>query len=171
MPGNTPIKVSVEDAHTHHHRMLEDRVLSGDGLVLGTIGRIAVSWNGKSYVIDLAKQVAGGVASKFWMYESHREGDPTLPYDADTFMFLSANNPLVTTGMIDLESGLRAFSKPGFWQVGSNNVPAQVVVSGVTKYNVPVFPYPGATGTPTGSPLMGDLDLGQKWIYHGQLVC
>lgn len=116
-------------------------------------------------------QLSSSGGGKFWMYEDHREGDPTFPYAADTFMFLSDNNPLVTTGMIDLVSGLRAFSKPGFWQVGSNNVPAQVVVSGVTKWNVPVYPYPGATGTPTGSPLKGDLDLGQFWIYHGQLVC
>src|ERR1019366_4822106 len=114
MPGNTPPKVSVEDAHTHHHRMLEDRVLSGDGLVIGTMGHIAVSWNGKSYVIDLAKQVAGG-ASKFWMYEDHREGDSTLFYAANSCLYLSPLNPLVTIGMMDIVSNTTKVSCQGVW--------------------------------------------------------
>lgn len=111
----------------------------------------------------------GGSGSRFWMYEDHREGDPTLPYDADTFMYLSINNSLVVTGMIDVVSGLTAFSKPGYWQA-AQNVPPQTSDT-PPKYNVPVFPYPGATGTPTGSPLMGDLDLGQFWFYWGNIQC
>ena len=113
----------------------------------------------------------GGIGSgKFWMYEDHREGDPTLPYDADTFMYLSVNNPLVITGMIDVVSGLTAFSKPGYWQA-AQNVPPQTSDT-PPKYNVPVFPYPGATGTPTGSPLKGDLDVpGLFWIFWGNVQC
>lgn len=135
----------------------------------------SVKWRtiGNGYGADVIFPSSSSIKSGGWdwMYPTHKEGDPTQTYSADTFMFLSANNPLVTTGLIDAVSGLNVKALPGFWQA-AKNVPAQVVVAGVTKWNVPVFPYPGATGTPSGSPLKGDLDGGGLfWIYFGQIVC
>ena len=78
MPDNIPIKVNVEDAHTHHHRALADRVLNGVGLIIGAQGQITVSWNGKSYVLALARQFnvgsGGGYAGEYDPTKSYTEG-------------------------------------------------------------------------------------------------
>jgi len=124
-----------------------------------------------------------------WMYPDNKELDPSLNYSVGKWVYISALNPLVTTGMIDLVSGTNTKSCQGLWEC-CQDVPPQVVISGVTMFNVPVFPYPAGAATlggatflmgttaPSGSPLVGDLDLinpttGQKilyWIYRGDIT-
>jgi hypothetical protein len=107
-------------------------------------------------------KVGGGVV---WQ-TPYKELDPTVAVAVGTFVYLSPGNPLVTTGLTDLVSGLVVNAPAGIWQA-AQNVPAQVTVSSVVKYNVPQIPYPGASGaTPSGTPLKGDLDGANVfWIF------
>ena len=120
-----------------------------------------------------------------WMYPTHKELDPTLPYSAGKVAYISSLNLLVTAGMTDLISNATATSCPGVW-LCVQDVPA--AVSG--KFNVPVYPYiAGATAkggatflmdttAPTGTPLIGDLDLVDTttglpsfyWHYLGKVT-
>lgn len=84
----------------------------------------------------------------------NKELDPTVAVTAGTAVYISLNNPLAVTGLMDLVLAVVIPAPPGVW-IALKNVPAQVVVSGVTKYNVPQLPTPG---TPAGTPLAGDLD-------------
>lgn len=99
----------------------------------------------------------------------NKEIDPSLAVQKDTFVYITAGNVLVTTGMTDIVSNANVISCEGFWQA------AQIVPAAVGgKYNVPVFPYPSATGNPTGAPgnVMGDLDNPAIfWLYWGQVAC
>jgi hypothetical protein len=77
--------------------------------------------------------------------------------------------------LTDLVSGLLTTSPCGIWEA-AQDVPAKVTdpatLPAGTYYNVPQLPYPGATGTPAGAPLAGDLDGADVfWIFHGQSVC
>lgn len=127
-------------------------------------GKWSYGPSGYRYKPNFPSSSGGAGASKFWMYPTHKEGDPTLPYDADTFMYLSPLNPLVTTGLRDLISGTVLLAQPGFWQA-AQNVPAAVLVAGVLSYNVPQI---AAQGAVTGSPAKGDLDNNLFWIRHPQ---
>ena len=112
-----------------------------------------------------------GVGGGNFIWQSPRECNPAVAVPKDTFVFISSDNPLVTTGIVDLASGTLTTAQPGFWQAAVA-VPAQVTVSGVVKYNVPQFPYPGDTGYDAGPPVFGDLDDADIfWIYWGALNC
>lgn len=74
------------------------------------------------------------------------ELDPTQVCAAGDWRYVSPLNPLVTTGLKDLVAGSVIKAKPGLWRA-KKAVPAQATVSGVTSYNVPQLPYPGASGT------------------------
>lgn len=87
------------------------------------------------------------------LWQNPKELDPTVAVPKFTRVYISPNNTLVTTGLTDLVSNVVTTAPPGIWET-VQNVPAK---SG-GKYNVPQIPYPGATGTPSGSPLKGDLD-------------
>ncbi len=103
-----------------------------------------------------------------WMYPTHIEGDSSQSYSAGYSMYMSALNPLVTTGMTDLVSGANATSCQGVW-LAMQNIPA----AASSKWNVPQFPYPTNPGTvaPTGTPLKGDLDnAGLYWYYLGDIT-
>jgi len=135
----------------------------------------------------LRHRIVGGAISGGWdwMYASRKELDPRLDYYVGKWAYISALNPLVTTGMIDLVSGTNTKACQGLWEC-CQNVPA----ANGGKFNVPVFPYPagaavvgGATflmGTtvPSGYPLVGDLDLVNPtsgspilhWIYRGDIT-
>jgi hypothetical protein len=120
---------------------------------------IVMGPNGWVATIDLTQAVAsgGGGGGFDWMYPTHREYDPTLPYSAGKFMTISPKNALVTAGMTDLVLGTVIKSPPGIWQA-AQNVPAQTTDS-PPKVNVPQMPLPGAAGAvPTGTPLKGDYD-------------
>ena len=96
-----------------------------------------------------------------------KELDPTRAVSVGTLVCISPNNPLVTTGLKDLVSGNVTKSTAGTWCC-VKNVPAQVTISSVVNYNVPVSPVPGAPGTPSGSPLAGDFDATNVfWVPIG----
>ena len=123
---------------------------------------------------EVAKQrrriVGGGEAAAGWpwMYPDHIEGDSSQSYSAGYCMYLSALNPLVTTGMTDLVSGANATACQGVW-LAMQNIPA----AASSKWNVPQWPYPVSFGAsaPSGTPLKGDLDNpGLYWYYLGDIT-
>ena len=107
-----------------------------------------------------------------WQFQSPAELDPTVAVAANTVVYLSPGNPLVTTGLKDLVAGAVIKSLAGLW-VAKMAVPAQVTIAGTVCYNVPQLPYPGAPGTPAGTPLAGDLDGATVfWVFLSQApVC
>ncbi len=117
------------------------------------------------------RRILGAGFPPTWVWKQpYKEIDPALPVAQDTWVYISPNNTIVTTGLVDVVSGLTVKSCEGFWQA-AKNVPR---ATSDGKYNVPVFPYPGATGTPTGSPgiVQGDLDSDTIfWYYLGQVAC
>lgn len=100
-------------------------------------------------VLDVDAGASGGA----FKWQSPKELDPSVSVSKDTFVYITSGNDLVTAGMTDAVSAVNAKSIPGIWQA-AQDVPA---ASG-GSYNVPVWPYPGATGIVTGSPAKGDLD-------------
>jgi hypothetical protein len=115
------------------------------------------------------KRISGSGGSQ---WQSPKELNPSVAVPQWTCVYISPQNSLVTTGIVDLVSGTVTTSPAGIWQA-IQTVPARVVAGGVTKYNVPQWPYPGATGVPTGSPLRGDLDGTQVfWAFIQEVtVC
>jgi len=117
-------------------------------------------------VDQLRRRILGGgqAATEARWQEPYKELDPDVPVDKGTWVYISPENPLVTTGMTDPIAGSATKAYPGIWEA-AQDVPAS---TGVDTYNVPQTDYPGATGTPSGSPLKGDLD-GESvyWI----LIC
>ena len=102
-----------------------------------------------------------------------KELNPAIGVAKDVFVYISSGNPLVTAGAVDVVSQVLTTAQPGFWQAAAA-VPAQTTVNGVVQYNVPVFPYPSATGEVSEAPsgLQGDLDSSSIfWIYWGQVAC
>ena len=119
-----------------------------------------------------ACKVSGDSTSATWAivsggfpWQSPKELDPTKIVSTNTFVYISPNNPLVGTGLVDLVSGNMTLAQAGIWQARVD-VPAQVTVGGVVKYNVPQLPYLGVSGT-------GDLDNASVyWILWSQApVC
>jgi len=84
----------------------------------------------------------------------YKELDPTVVVLTGTAVYISPNNPLVLTGLVDLVSNALTLSRPGTW-LSVQNIP---VKNGSNKYNVPAVPYPSMGGSVTGSPLTGDAD-------------
>ena len=84
-----------------------------------------------------------------------RELDPTVAVAQYTKVYISPKNPLVTVGLVDLDSsGATLQATAGIWQA-MQNIPAATSAG----YNVPQDPPPGSgTNAPSGSPLKGDLD-------------
>lgn len=124
-------------------------------------------------VLDIEAKSGGG---GFRWQSPNKELDPTLLVAKYTFVYITPGNDIVVTGLTDLVSNALTKACEGFWQANDDIPPKD----GDGKYNVPVHPYPSATGTPTGSPgaVMGDLDaVGEdgkpavKWIYWGQVAC
>ena len=95
-------------------------------------------------------QFGGGIQ---WQ-EPYRELNFMVDVPKGTWVYVSPNNELVTDGIVDLVSLAADYAVPGIWEA-AQDVPAST--DGLT-YNVPQLPYPGATGTPSGDPLQGDLD-------------
>ena len=97
-----------------------------------------------------------------WQYP--KELDPTVPVQSGEFVFISAQNPLVTTGLHDVQSNVLVKATEGIWQA-LQFVPAQISQSGTTAYNVPHALAEVATA---GSPLRGDADDGTLfWLPWG----
>ena len=97
-----------------------------------------------------------------WQYP--KELDPTVPVQSGEFVFISAQNPIVTTGLHDVQSNVLVKATEGIWQA-LQFVPAQISQSGTTAYNVPHALAEVATA---GSPLRGDADDGTLfWLPWG----
>lgn len=79
-----------------------------------------------------------------------KELDPSVDVKVDTLVYLSPQNPLVTTGLMDLVEGTLLQAPAGVW-LCVQDVPA--AASG--QYNVP---QPLVQGAMSGSPLKGDSD-------------
>lgn len=112
----------------------------------------------------LRRRVVGDISESVFVWqEPYKELDPSVFVEEGTLVYISPNNDLVTTGLTDPTGGAGTKSYPGIW-LAVQNVPA----SDGTNYNVPQTDYPGATGTPSGTPLKGDLDgAGVFWV----LIC
>jgi hypothetical protein len=48
---NIPVRPNDEDAHSHHHVVLHERVLEGKGLLIAG-ANVVIRWNGSAYVIE-----------------------------------------------------------------------------------------------------------------------
>ena len=106
-----------------------------------------------------------GGAGWDWMYPSNKEMDPTLTYKKGKFAYLSPLNPLVTAGLVDLDSsGKTLQATAGIWLALQDIEPATV-----SGWNVPQDPPHGSgTAVPSGTPLIGDIDITSpatvKWL-------
>ena len=131
-------------------------MIRGIGLLIAG-GGIAISTNSEGQYI--LKVTVGGGSFIFPWQTPNKELDPRVAVAKDTFVYVSAANPISTTGLIDLVIGGATLQKapPGIWQA-AKDVPAQVTVGGVVKYNVPQNPPPGAPAATWGTPLAGDFD-------------
>ena len=112
---------------------------------------------------NTAFQVA--ISSDRWQ-KPYKELDPDRFVNKGTWVYISPENPIVTTGMTDPIAGAGTKAYSGIWEA-AQDVPAS---TGVDDYNVPQTDYPGATGTPTGTTpnYKGDLDGADVyWI----LIC
>ena len=108
-------------------------------------------------VEKLRRRMLGAPVAPFQKWQQpYKELDTDLAVDKGTWVYISPDNPIVTTGMTDPIAGAGTKAYPGIWEA-AQDVPAS---SGVDDYNVPQTDYPGATGTPTGTTpyYKGDLD-------------
>ena len=113
-------------------------------------------------VSKLRRRVVGGGGSTsglIWQ-TPNRELDPSVSVSENTLVYISPNNPLVSTGLKDLDTGDVEMAIPGIW-CAMVDIPSQVTVSSVINYNVPKEP---VVGSVTGTPLSGDMDTDLvKW--------
>lgn len=87
-------------------------------------------------------------------WQTPKELDPTVAVASGVYVYISPQNPLVTTGLVDLVSQEPTTARPGIWQA-VQAVPAQTIDG---QYNVPQIPLPEAGDAPSGTPLSGDAD-------------
>lgn len=99
------------------------------------------------------RMVGAPLQAIFKWQEPNKELDPSIDVEPNTLVYISPDSNLVTTGYTDPTGGAATKAYPGIW-LSAQYVPP----TDGTNYNVPQTDYPGATGTPTGSPLKGDLD-------------
>ena len=104
--------------------------------------------------IDVALQNRGGGGGGMQWQAPDKELNPTVAVAVNTLVYISPQNPLATTGLVDLITNALTTARPGIW-LCVQAVPAKNT-SG--KYNVPVVPYPSRGGAVSGSPLTGDAD-------------
>jgi hypothetical protein len=95
---------------------------------------------------------------------------------ANTLVYISPLNPIVTTGIQDStpggpNAGSIVKAPSGLW-CAIQDVPAQVTGPPDTYY-VPQLPYPNSPNAPSGTPLTGDLDNPSVfWVLISQApVC
>jgi hypothetical protein len=102
----------------------------------------------------MRRRILGGISQPIKeRWQSPKELDPTVAVKKGIWVYISPNNDIVITGLNDLVAGTNKKAYPGIWEA-AKDVPA----TDGTSYNVPQIDYPGATGTPSGTPLKGDLD-------------
>lgn len=139
-------------------------LLAGGNFPIKGDGNVIVQWQQGVYRIS-SKPMPNGTYTFPW--QSPKELDPTVAVSKDTFVYISPLNPLVTTGLTDIDLGVPVKALPGIWQA-AQDVPAQTSDT-PPQYNVPQIPYPGGGSAPVGTPLKGDLDgTGVYWILWSQ---
>ena len=82
-----------------------------------------------------------------------KELDVTIGVLAGTWVYISPQSSIVTVGYTDIVAAENKKAFPGIWEAAQDVPPTDD-----EYYHVPQIDYPGATGTPSGSPLRGDLD-------------
>lgn len=147
-----PPKPLVVDAHTRHHRWLDD-LLTNPGylFVAGPGVRIYYQNDKIIFEADPGSNTRRGIH-----FEDKIEADPSLDYPAQTVINIQATDSLVTVGIRDAAnpSGPLIKSFPGLW-VSRQQVPAKTIISGNEVWNLPQLPLP--------SPLNYD-DPANFWI-------
>lgn len=117
-------------------------------------------------VARLRRRIVGGAAVTEEKWQEPKEIDTDRDVSKGTWVYISPGNDIVTTGMTDPLAGSNTKAIPGIWEARQNVSSS----TGVDDYNVPQFPYPSATGDPTGTTpnIKGDLDSDDVfWI----LIC
>jgi len=114
--------------------------------------------DGKYFIPPSIPPAGGGLWP--WMYPTHVELDTSLPYSKGKCAYLSPQNPLVTVGLVDLDSsGATVQATAGIW-LALVDIPAATS----SGYYVPKDPV-SDLGAPSGTPLTGNLDGGTaKWV-------
>ena len=137
------------------------KYLAADGVsTLTKDAEIIMSPLGWTAIVDLT-DVSSGTGGWDWMYPTHKELDPSLAYSKGKVAFISPLNPIVTDGLTDLVSSAVVMAGPGTWLCVKDCPSAtwdDPLDYSSGTFNVPQIPYPGATGTPSGTPLKGDID-------------
>ena len=162
-----PTKNELRGAHSQAHRILDERVLRGIGLMRAGRG-VLIEWDGTEYVISSISNPGGG-SGGLQFQQPYIELDPTIGVPRWTIVNVSPTNPMTSlvTALFDLVSGNQTVAPTGYW-VACDDIPAQVVnPSGKpagTYYNVPVMPPSVAWVSSPGSQ-KGDLDqAGILWL-------
>ena len=175
MPSRIPPRPQVVDEHSAEHNYILKKLDGTDALIRARHPLIVeFDKSTGQYALKLASQLQGEGGGWDWMYPDHKELDSTLAYSKGKAAYISPNNDLVANGRFDPVALTMVTSVAGIW-LCVKDVPTQTSTTylgaAVYQYNLPQLPYPGATGTPTGSAgnLKGDLDGSNLyWVYLGQ---
>ena len=167
--GYIPPKPGGNSQKKMAHRWIHDNLAGGKFPIAGD-GDVIVEWVHGIYRIRVKpRRGGGGSMTGLQFQQPYVELDPTIAVAQWTIVCVSPTNPIATTGLKDLVSGLTVNAQTGFW-VAAVNIPAQ---TGDTppKYNVPVMPPSVAWVSSPGSQ-KGDLDQpGILWLPLPRMVC
>ena len=126
-----PVKPNLRGTHSQAHRVLDERVLRGIGLMRAGAG-ILIEWDGNQYVVTSTARGGGGTSDSWPPVEL----DPTQSTPAGGWRYISPTNAIVTAGIYDLDAGAVITAEAGLWRARVA-VPSEAIVGGVMKYNVP----------------------------------
>jgi hypothetical protein len=147
---DTPPPLPAGDSQFHNWARWVQRRLGA----LRTIDTPDSATNRTTRGVSVVKKKGGTGGSGFGWQTPMKELDPTVTVSANTFVYISPQNPLATVGLTDLVSATIMQATPGIWQA-LLAVPAKTA----SGYHVPQDPPIGSGGeVPSGSPLEGDLD-------------
>lgn len=149
-----PKSPRVVDAHSAEHEWILKKLTGGKGVdPLLLAGRnIVIDLDEANGTYTIHASARGGSGGDTW---PPVELDPRQSVNAGDWRYISPQSALATVGLFDLVDGVTTVPRAGLWRA-IKNVPAQVVVGGITKYNVPKPP--PQIGVPSGTPLKGDAE-------------
>lgn len=152
-----PPKPNSEDAHSYHHRWLDD-LLTEPGKYFVAGAGITISYENEKLVIRSTAR--GGASGDVWHFEGKIEVDPNNTYPAQSVIHIQDTHDLVTTGIRDAAnpSGGLVTSCPGYW-VSTQSVPPKTTVDGNEVWNLPQYPEPNQSNK--DDPL-------NFWLYLGE---
>ena len=135
--------------------------------VISITGALKKPQGGGGVIYEIQFPTIPPLASGWRWQTPKKELDPRAAVSKNVAVYISPNNPIVTTGLVDLTQGILLQAPAGVW-LCVQAVPAQAVVGGVTEYNVPQLLAQGAV---TGTPLIGDADAADVyWVPLGGLI-